>query len=141
MSLQKRMDFKRIFLAGFLAGVVIAAVYFLFQYVIQSVLPYDVFELGGMRSQDDPLMLLFLFYPWVVGFTMAAVYPFFTKLIKCRTCKPIVFAVVVWIVSVVPQFFIVFTTMDYPLGFYVNQVFGSFFYVIAAAHVIWKILD
>lgn len=140
MSLQKRVDFKRILLAGFLAGVVIAVISFTFQFIVQAVLPYDIFELGGMRSQDDPIMFLFFLYPWVVGFTMAAVYPFFTKLIQCRTCKPVIFAVVVWLVSAVPQFFIVFTSMDYPMGFYVNQVFGSFFYIVAAAHVIWKIL-
>ncbi|MBN2014731.1 MAG: hypothetical protein JW778_06085 [Candidatus Altiarchaeota archaeon] len=141
MSLQRRVNVKRILLAGFLSGSVIAVIYFLFQYIVQSVLPYDVLKLGGMRSQGDPIMALFFLYPWVVGFTMTAVYRFFTKLIQCRKCKPIIFAVVVWLVSAVPQFFIVVSSMDYPLGFYVNQLFGSFFYMLAAAYVIWKILD
>jgi hypothetical protein len=140
MTLQKRMNYKRFVLAGFVSGFVVAAIYFSFQYLVQMFLPYDVFELGGMRSENDPMMLLFFLYPWVIGFTMSAVYPFFTKLVQCSSCKPKIFGLIVWTVSAIPQFFVVFTSMDYPVGFYVNQLFGSFVYTMAAAYVIWKIL-
>jgi hypothetical protein len=47
----------------------------------------------------------------------------------------------VWVLSAVPSFFIVFSTMNYPVGFYLNQLIGSFLYTVAAAYVIWKVLD
>jgi hypothetical protein len=141
MGLQKKFDYPRIMLAGLVAGFAVAVVVYGVQYAVTQFFPYNVLELGGMRSVDDPVMALFLLYPWAVGFTMAAVYPFFTKLIECRSCKPQMFALMVWLVSGVPQFFVVFSSMAYPVGFYLNNLFGGFLSTVAAAYVIWKMLD
>lgn len=141
MGLQKRFDYPKIMLAGLVAGFAVAVVAYGVQFVVTQFFPYDVLELGGMRAFDDPVMPLFLLYPWAIGFTMAAVYPFFTKLIECKSCKPQMFAIMVWMVAGVPQFFVVFTSMNYPIGFFLNNLFGSFLYTVAAAYVIWKILD
>jgi hypothetical protein len=94
-----------------------------------------------MRSVDDPLMAFFFMYPWVIGFTMAIVYPFFTKLVESEGNKPLMYAVLVWVLSSVPSVFITFSTMNYPIGFYLNQLIGGFLYTVAAAYVIWKVLD
>ena len=32
------------------------------------VIPADISTYGGMRSADDPVMILFFFYPFVVAF-------------------------------------------------------------------------
>jgi hypothetical protein len=141
MTLQKRFDYPKIALAGLLAGFAVAVVSWGFQFAVQYFFPYNMLELGGMRTTDDPVMALFFMHPWVIGFTMAAVYPFFTKLIECKECKPQMYAVMVWVLSAVPSFFIVFSTMNYPVGFYLNQLIGSFLYTVAAAYVIWKVLD
>jgi hypothetical protein len=141
MTLQKRFDYPKIALAGLLAGFAVAVVSWSIQFGIQYFFPYNMLELGGMRSVDDPLMALFFMYPWVMGYAMAVVYPFFAKLVEGEENKPLMYALIVWIVSAIPQFFIVFSTMAYPVGFYLNQLVGSFLYTIAAAYVIWKVLD
>ena len=139
--MKNRLDKKKILLAGFLAGFAIAFVWLGFDYLVQQFLPYDASDLSGTRAMDDPLMAVFFLHPWVIGFSMAAVYPFFTKIIRCKGCKPKMYALIVWILTGVPQFFIVFTSMDYPVGFYINQLLGGFLYIVAASYVIWKILD
>lgn len=141
MTLQKRFDWPKIALAGLIAGFAVAIVSWVFQFGVQYLFPYNVLELGGMRSIDDPLMALFFMYPWVIGFTMAAVYPFFTKLVESEGNKPLMYALIVWVLSSIPSFFIVFSTMSYPVGFYLNQLIGSFIHTVAAAYVIWKVLD
>jgi len=141
MTLQKRFDYPKIALAGLLAGFAVAVVSWGFQFGVQYFFPYNVLELGGMRSVDDPLMALFFMHPWVIGFTMAAVYPFFTKLVESEDNRPLMYALMVWTVSAIPPFFIIFSTMNYPVGFYANQLIGSFLYTVAAAYVIWKVLD
>lgn len=141
MGIQKRFDYKKIISAGLVAGLIVAVVMLGVQFVVMQFFPYNISGLSCMRSAGDPLMALFFLYPWVIGFSMAIIYPFFTRLIECRSCKPQVFAVVVWMVSGLPQFFIVFSSMNYPVGFYLNQLFSSFLYTVAAAYVIWMILD
>jgi hypothetical protein len=141
MTLQKRFDYPKIALAGLLAGFAVAVISWSIQFGVQYLFPYNMLELGGMRPFDDPLMALFFIHPWVIGFTMAAVYPFFTKLVESEDNRPMMYALMVWIVSAIPQFFIIFSTMNYPVGFYANQLIGSFLYTVAAAYVIWKVLD
>jgi hypothetical protein len=67
---------KKIFVSGIAAGIVILLVGSIVNYLVQFVFPYNIFELGGMRSIDDPLMMLFFLHPFVLAFALAVVYSF-----------------------------------------------------------------
>lgn len=136
------MKLKKVVLAGILAGIVICVVSLIVQMLVNLVLPYNVMELGGMRAVTDPIMLLFFVHPWVLGFAMAVVYGFLGSSLKGSwLCRGKHFGVLVWLVAALPSAFLVFTSMDYPLGFTVNSVIGSLLYVVAAGMVIAKIME
>jgi hypothetical protein len=134
------MDLKKFLISGFLAGIVIFVIWMVFGYLVQMVFPYDVTKLPGMRAETDPVMLLFFLNPWVYGFAMALFYPYFGEsimgdyIVKGRT-----FGGLVWLVSSIPSAFIVYTSMEYPIGFTINQVIGSLIYMIIAGIIIAKV--
>ena len=46
-----------------------------------------------------------------------------------------------WIVIFIPYTFLIFTSMDYPIGFYVNSIIPPFFYMIFSGVVIAKTFE
>lgn len=133
------MDVKKILLGGVLGGIAIFIVSFVFGYLVQLVLPYNMLELGGMRAVEDPLMLLFFVSPWVTSFAMAIVYSFVKSSFQGnKKCAGKKFGLLVWLVAGLPSAFIVYTSMTYPLGFTVDSVIGSLLYFMAAGIVIAK---
>jgi len=73
------MKGKQILIAGILAGVVIEVIALIFSEFAQWIWEYDMLELGGMRTADDPLMVLFFIHPWVLGFALAFAHPYFNR--------------------------------------------------------------
>lgn len=136
------MNWKKFILAGVIGGVVITAVSLIVGSIITFLFPYNVLELGGMRTVTDPVMMLFFLHPWVLSFAMALVYPYFSKVLEGNyLCKGKKFGVLVWAVASIPSAFLVYSSMDYPVGFTVNSVIGSLLYVLAAGITIAKIMD
>ncbi|MFH1588387.1 MAG: hypothetical protein ABIA76_03565 [Candidatus Diapherotrites archaeon] len=133
------MDFGKFVISGILAGIVLFIAMMVFGFIVQAVMPYNAMEFGGMRSVDDPLMWLFFVSPWITGFAMALVYPMI-KLDGSAAKKGIRFGLMVWVLSIIPSAFIVFTSMNYPLGFTLDQVFGNFFGLVAAGIIIAKMM-
>jgi len=136
------MDIKKVFIAGILAGIVIEIISLIFGTIIQAVWPYNILELGGMRAMNDPIMLLFFLNPWVIGFAMAIMYSYTGKAIEGSIIwKGKKFGLLVWLVSSIPSAYIVFTSMNYPIGFTINSVVGSFFYMIGAGITIARVME
>ncbi len=133
---------KKVLKAGILAGIVITIVSFLSQYIVNLVWPYDVLSLGGMRAATDPIMLLFFAHPGVLALAMAYVFEktkgSFKGDHKTAGKK---FGLLMWIVVSIPSAFLVYTSMNYPIGFTVNSVIGSFFYMIAAGITIARSME
>lgn len=134
-------DLKKTFLAGFAASIVIFVLSFALQALVQLVFSYDVLSLGGMRSVNDPIMALFFAHPFVLGFGLTIAY----ELLMCDAKgdsfkKGKRFGAAAWLIGGLPNAFIVFSSMNYPLGFTVNSVVGSFVHFVAASLVIARIL-
>jgi hypothetical protein len=128
-----QLDIRRIVVSGLAAGVVILVVSTLVSTAIQMLFDYDVLSLEGMRSTSDPISVLFFLHPFVIALGLAILYDFaknsFTgSLVR----KGIVLALLGWIVYGIPSAFIVFSSMNYPVGFTINSVFGSLVYMICA---------
>jgi hypothetical protein len=58
---------KKIFIATLAGGLLLTLFEIAFGMVANAVAPYDIFAIGGMRTPDDPLMVLFLAYPFVLA--------------------------------------------------------------------------
>ena len=136
------MKLKQIIVAGFIVGFIIILIDIVIGGIFQLILPYDIFELGGMRTIDDPIMMLFFIHPWILGFSLSFVYSYFGKALNGNyIAQGWKFGLLMWIVIFVPYTFLVFTSMEYPIGFYINSIIPPFFYMILSGVVISNIFE
>ena len=131
------MKIKQILVGGILSGTGILAISIIFSWLTQNIWQYDVLELAGMRSIDDPICILYFVYPWVLGFSLSFVYPYFEKGLEGKSItKGWKFGLLIWIVAGITSAFLVFSSMNYPIGFTVNSVVGSFLDMLIAGIII-----
>ena len=131
---------KKIVVAGLAAGAFILLLSMAVSYLTEWIWDFDMMEITGMRKNDDPVMALFFVHPWVLGFGVAIVYSYCNKALKGGILrKGWFFGLLMWIVVGIPSAFLVFTSMDYPVGFTVNAVIGPFIYLLASGVVIARL--
>ncbi len=136
------MKIKQILVGGILSGIGIFVVSWIFSLLTQNIWQYNVMELAGMRSIDDPICVLYFVYPWVLGFILSFAYPYFNKgLDGIYITKGWKFGLLMWILIGITSAFLVFSSMDYPIGFTVNSVFGSLLDMLVAGFIISKTYD
>jgi hypothetical protein len=131
---------KRFVFAGLAAGLVITVIAQAVDFLVQYVFPYNVLAMGGMRAVTDPLMMAFFLHGWVLAFAMAFVYPYL-NLKGDFMAKGKKFGMLMWLVVSLPSIFLVYTSMDYPLGFHVSNVIASIIYMLAAGITIAKLKE
>jgi hypothetical protein len=131
------MDFKKIMISGIISGIVILVVSTITSSFFQAVFSYNVLELDGMRQINDPIMTLFFVFPWVIGFAMAILYDYTKACFKGKTIqKTTRLGLLSWAMYGIPSTFIVFSSMNYPIGFTINSLVGSLIYLLIGASVI-----
>jgi uncharacterized membrane protein len=134
------LETKTIVISGIVAGIVILALSMIVSTATQALFDYNVLALAGMRSVNDPVSMLFFLHPFVVGLAMAILYDFTKKSFTGTAIrKGIVLGLLGWAVYGIPSAFIVFSSMDYPIGFTVNSVIGSLVYMLGAGITITKL--
>jgi hypothetical protein len=134
------LETKTIVISGIVAGIVILVLSMIVSTATQALFDYNVLTLAGMRSVNDPVSMLFFLHPFVVGLAMAILYDFTKKSFTgTATRKGIVLGLLGWIVYGIPSAFIVFSSMDYPIGFTVNSVIGSLLYMLGAGITITRL--
>lgn len=135
------MNAKNFLFSGALAGIVIFIIIMVVNYLMQIVFSgYDVNALPGMRALDDPILMMFFLYPLVLGFAMAFVYQKVKEALPGSYMdKAKKYALLAWLLSGLPSIWVVYTSMNYPIAFTVDQIVGSIIYTFAAAVVIAKL--
>jgi uncharacterized membrane protein len=134
------LETKTIVISGIVAGIVILVLSMIVSTATQALFDYNVLTLAGMRSVNDPVSMLFFLHPFVVGLAMAILYDFTKKSFTgTATTKGIVLGLLGWTVYGIPSAFIVFSSMDYPIGFTVNSVIGSLLYMLGAGITITRL--
>lgn len=134
------METKTIVVSGIVAGIVVLVLSMIVSTATQVLFDYNVLTLAGMRSVNDPVSILFFLHPFVVGLAMAILYDFAKKSFTGTVIrKGIVLGLLGWIVYGIPSAFIVFSSMDYPIGFTVNSVIGSLVYMLGAGITITRL--
>jgi hypothetical protein len=135
------MCVKKLVISTILVGIVILVLSQIVNYAIQMVLPYNIFELGGMRSATDPLMALYFIYPFVLAFAMSYVYVFTQRGLKgTEMQKGIKYGLLMWGLVGLTSAFMVYVSMNYPLGFTVDSVLGSLIYMVPSGIVIARFM-
>ncbi len=136
------MKATKIIVAAIASGIVYFIVSQIIQAAISAVLPYNVLALAGMRSVNDPIMLFWFLHPIVLGLTMAIIYDKTKKAFTGSTTeKGIEFGSAVWMVAGLPSAFLVWSSMDYPLGFTMSALIGTAISTITAGIIIAKIME
>ena len=136
------MKIKQILVGGILSGIGIFVVSWIFSLLTQNIWQYNVMELSGMRSIDDPICVLYFIYPWALGFILSFAYPYFDKGFEgTYFTKGWKFGLLMWVVVGITSSFLVFSSMDYPIGFTANSVFGSLLDMLVAGFIIAKTFD
>jgi uncharacterized membrane protein len=134
------LETKTIVISGIVAGIVILVLSMIVSTATQALFDYNVLTLAGMRSVNDPVSMLFFLHPFVVGLAMAILYDFTKKSFTGTAIrKGIVLGLLGWVVYGIPSAFIVFSSMDYPIGFTVNSVIGSLLYMLGAGITITRL--
>ena len=138
----EEMGLKKTAISVVLGGIVIFAVMSIIGMLVQMILPYDIFTLGGMRAMEDPTMMLFMLSPWVWALLMTIVYEQVKGCLKGTWMqKGQKFGMLVWLIGGLPSAFIVYTSMTYPMGFTVDSLIGSLLYLVAGSLVIAKFME
>lgn len=133
------MNVGKFLATGLAAGAVILVIMNIVSQVMAMVFKYNVLELGGMRAVTDPIMILFFAYPFVLGFALTYAYSRITESLKgSEISKGLSFGVLMWIATSIPSTFLVWSSMNYPIGFTVSSVVGSLLFIPAAGVVIAK---
>ena len=120
------MNAKNIIAGGFIGGIALLIVNFVISALIMLIAPYDALTLGGMRPAEDPLMFFFFAYPVVLSFAAAVVFDLVKDALQgSPASKGMMFGAALILLYTVPSVFITFTSMNYPVGFYLeNLLFG-----------------
>ncbi len=139
---ERNMRWKQVVVGGIVSGIVILIIDLIFSWLTQTIWQYNVLELSGMRTIDDPVAVLFFAYPWVLGFALSIVYSHLGKALNGNSIsKGLKFGFLMWIVVGFTSAFLVFSSMDYPIGFTMNSVISSLIYIPLASIVISKIFN
>jgi hypothetical protein len=122
------MDWKKVLIAGIAGGILLFIAQFAFSMLANAVAPYDIFAIGGMRARDDPVMLLFFAYPFVLSFTSAAVFDRVKGALGgrdpgcCCGGAGLTFGAILILLVTVPGMFVIYSSMTYPPGFYIGNL-------------------
>jgi hypothetical protein len=133
------MEMKRI-KAWLGAGIVMSVVWLVLSFGFQFLFKFSMLDLPGMRTMQDPMWMLFFAYPFLLSAVMVFAWAKLQSVFEQKHGKKgaLPFAILVWLLSGLPSAFIVFTSMNYPMGFTVNSLIGSFLTILAGAVVIEK---
>lgn len=115
------MNGKNIVIAGFVGGIVMLLLMALSGYLVNLVLPVGINQYAGMRPMNDPVMNLFYLYPFVIAFATALVF----DIVRCclngsAVQKGLMFGGILLAVMTVPSLYVMYTSMTWPLDFYVS---------------------
>jgi hypothetical protein len=121
------MDWKKILIAGIAGGILLFIAFLAFSTIANLIDPDYMSKIEGMRAMKDPFMLLFFAYPFVLSFATAIVFDRVKGALASSCCggAGLTFGLILLLLITVPSMFVIYTSMDYPRGFFVeNILFG-----------------
>lgn len=120
------MNAKFIGIGTVAGGVLLLVVSFLADAIAQLVTPYDIFSIGDMRAINDPMMGLFFLYPFIFALMAAIVFDLVQSALPGDwTKKGLLYGGILFILVVIPNMVVIFSSMTYPAGFYTSNILAG----------------
>ena len=118
------MNIRAVVVSTIAGGILLTILSIIFSLVANAVAPYDIFSIGGMRAITDPIMALYFLYPFVFALTTAIVFGFVKGSLKWKN-PGAQFGLLLFLIATVPSMFMIFASMTYPIGFYIENILGG----------------
>jgi len=120
------MQVQKILMAGIGGGLLLLVLMILSGAVANLFLPYNIFEIPGMRTADDPVSILFFLYPFVIAFAGAILFNFLNPALKGGVGRRgLILGMLLLILVTIPNQFVIYTSMYYPPGFYLSGILNG----------------
>jgi hypothetical protein len=120
------MQIRKIILTGALGGLILLVVTIISGAVAGVILPYNIFDIPGMRPVTDPVAVLFFFYPFVVAVAAAILYDIIDPVLPGTTVrKGITYGLLLVVIVTIPNQYIIWSSMYYPMGFYLSNILSG----------------
>jgi hypothetical protein len=117
------MNARNIGVGGLAAGTLLFILLFGLKVIMNQLITGDISKFGGMRPMDDPVMMLFFVYPFVVAFAAAYVFDAVHSALQGSGMqKGISFGIILLLIVAIPSNFAMYTSMDWPVSFYVGNL-------------------
>lgn len=108
---------------GLSGGIVLLILTFITDTLTQVVAPYSIFDVPGMREMTDPIIILYFLYPFIFSFIAAGVWMIIRGSFPSDPMQGgLWFGGILFLLVVVPNMWVVFTSMEYPVGFYISNL-------------------
>jgi hypothetical protein len=120
------MQVKKILTAGIAGGFLLFVIMILSGAVANVILPYNIFDIPGMRPADDPVSILFYLYPFVIAFAAAILFDFLNPALKGGVGRRgLLFGILLIMLIMIPSQFVIYASMYYPQGFYLSSLLNG----------------
>jgi hypothetical protein len=117
------MNLKNVVIIGITGGIVLLVVTFGADALVQLIAPYNLFELGGMRAINDPLMMLFFLEPFLFSVIVAITWSLTGRCFTGSDVeKSLKYGGFLFLLIIVPNTWVIFSTMTYPAGFHLSNL-------------------
>ncbi len=120
------MNAKKTAIAGVTGGLLLVVILFGLNVVMNPLVGYDPADFPGMRPMDDPLMLLFFLYPFVISFAAAYLYDTLCPILRGTLLQNgLFFGGLLLVIIAIPSNFAMYTSMVWPVTFYLGNAIWS----------------
>jgi hypothetical protein len=120
------MQIKKILEAGIAGGILLFAVMIFTGFVANAFVPYNIFDIPGMRPATDPITAFFYIYPFIISFVSAILFDFLNPVLTGGIGRRgAIFGTLLIILITIPNQFVIYTSMYYPAGFYLSSILNG----------------
>ena len=94
---------------------------FVINVMVNVIIPADISMYGGMTATDDPVMILFFFYPFIVAFAAAILFDVVKDcLMGTPVQKGLMFGALLLVIMTVPNLYMMITSMTRPIDLFIS---------------------
>jgi len=120
------MEWKKFVISWILGSVLLYITMVLVSAIAMMIAPYNIFDVGGMRPTNDPVIMFYYLYPAVLSLITTLVFSVVrSSLSGSYLEKGLLFGLILILLLTVTSGFIIYTTMQYPVGFYVDMILNG----------------
>jgi hypothetical protein len=120
------MEWKKFVISWIFGSVLLYVTLFLVSAITMLIAPFTIFDIGGMRSASDPVMTIYYLYPILLALITTFVFSVVRGSLKGSYIeRGLMFGLLLILLLTVSSGFVIVTTMQYPVGFYVDMILNG----------------